>query len=130
MRYLTSLEIIEINSQILSKYNTESTLALVRNRNSLDYLIEVVSIESGNIIPYNSVYEKAAAYIETINTRHIFMQGNKRTSGLCAFTFLELNGVYTRDDLEDDEISETILAVAENRISFDDLVEWVKCITK
>lgn len=66
-------------------------------------------------------YALAAAYAFGIAKAHAFVDGNKRTAFVAAFTFLRLNGIAIRpdpgvgvrmmEDLASDEISEQEFAV-------------------
>jgi death-on-curing protein len=61
-------------------------------------------------------YALAAAYAFAIAKAHAFVDGNKRTAFVAAFTFLRLNGIETRpepkigvrmmEDLASDQVSE------------------------
>jgi len=44
------------------------------------------------------VFDIAAAYAYGIAKAHAFVDGNKRTAFVAAFTFLRLNGVFARPD--------------------------------
>lgn len=66
------------------------------------------------------VFAIAAAYAYGIAKAHAFVDGNKRTAFVAAFTFLRLNGVYLRpdpgkgvrmmEDLAVDQVSEDAFA--------------------
>ncbi len=43
---------------------------------------------------YDTIYKKAACYLESIIRMHPFPDGNKRTAILTTFSFLHLNGFY------------------------------------
>lgn len=74
---------------------------------------------------YPSVYEKAAVYHYHLASGHCFNDGNKRTSYLAAFTFLDINGY----DLiaTDDEVYDWTLKLADSfgRPSFKEAVIWI-----
>jgi death-on-curing protein len=54
---------------------------------------------------------------------HPFSDGNKRTTFLAAATFLELNGYDLRAD---DEVVETMRAVADKRLTETELASWIR----
>ncbi len=70
------------------------------------------------------IFEMAAAYISGIVKNHPFIDGNKRTGFLAAYTFLGINGW----QLEASEIDATlqVLALADSRLSDDELTIWLR----
>jgi len=70
------------------------------------------------------IFEMAAAYASGIVKNHPFIDGNKRTGFLAAYTFLGINGW----QLEASEVEATlqILALADSRLSDDELTIWLR----
>lgn len=66
----------------------------------------------------------AAAYAFGIAKNHPFIDGNKRTALAVMRTFLSLNGHDL--DASQEEKYTTFLKMADNRLSEDELVEWVR----
>jgi death on curing protein len=73
---------------------------------------------------YPGLFMKAAVYMHGFATAQYFVDGNKRTSYLCAFVFLKLNG-YTIV-VEDDDLYYTALDVANKKITLEELAEWLE----
>lgn len=85
-------------------------------------LLEMVCTRAMNRASYEDadVFAIAAAYAYSIAKAHAFVDGNKRTAFVAAFTFLRLNGVYLRpdpgkgvrmmEDLAADQVSEGAFA--------------------
>lgn len=71
-----------------------------------------------------TVFELAAAYAFGIARNHPFLDGNKRTALVCAFTFLELNGWEVRAPEADAVIA--FLALADGSMSEKDMAAWLK----
>lgn len=71
-----------------------------------------------------SLFDLAAAYCYGIVRNHPFVDGNKRTGFMVAYTFLGLNGY----DLRAPEVEATsvVLAVAAGEISEEDLADWFR----
>lgn len=62
---------------------------------------------------YPSIWEKAAALLQSLARNHAFIDGNKRTAWLAAATFLGVNGHPADDPLADEDAAEElVLAVA------------------
>lgn len=85
-------------------------------------LLEMGCSRPMNLVAYGDpdVFEIAAAYAYGIAKAHAFVDGNKRTAFVAAFTFLRLNGVTVRpdpalgvrkmEDLAADKVSEKAFA--------------------
>lgn len=86
-----------------------------------------------NLAAYDDpdVFEIAAAYAYGIAKAHAFVDGNKRTAFVAAFTFLRLNGVFVRpdpaagvrnmEDLASDKVSEAEFAAWLRELSSGDV---------
>lgn len=63
-------------------------------------LLEMGCARAMNLAAYGSpdVFDIAAAYAFGISKAHAFVDGNKRTAFVAAFTFLRLNGLNVRPD--------------------------------
>jgi death-on-curing protein len=71
-----------------------------------------------------SVFDLAAVYAAGIILNHPFVDGNKRTSFLAAYIFLEIHGWnITASEVE---AVETVLALALKAIDEDNLSNWLK----
>ena len=73
---------------------------------------------------YPSAAEKAARYAYGIVNNHPFADGNKRTGAACMGAFLRGNGY--RFKPRANEFYDTIIAVADGSMGFDELVSWVE----
>ena len=125
MKYLTPEEIIEINREIiLNTGGLKSGAGFLSNPNSLYYLIEIINFKLYGSEIYPLLFQKASLYAYNIITRHIFQDGNKRTGMICAFYFLEINGVFIGEKVTDNEILETALGIANHLINFEELCDW------
>jgi death-on-curing protein len=65
----------------------------------------------------------AAAYLFHLVKNHPFIDGNKRTSLVCALHFLFLNGMTVEAD--PDELADVVLEVAEGKRDKPALAEWL-----
>lgn len=73
-----------------------------------------------------SIYGLAAIYGYHICKNHAFNDGNKRTAVVAMMVFLDING-YDINTSEND-IIETILAVASNKIDKQQLASWLESV--
>lgn len=96
-------------------------------------LLEMGCTRPMNLVAYGDpdVFEVAAAYAYGIAKAHAFVDGNKRTAFVAAFTFLRLNGVFVRpdtasgvrkmEDLVSDKVSEAEFATWLRNLSSGDV---------
>lgn len=97
-----------------------------RDHGKLEGALGVPYSGYGDYENYPSIIEKAAVYHYFLASGHCFIDGNKRTSYLAAFTFLDWNGY----DLvaTDDDVYEWTLQLAqkkEERPPFIEAAMWI-----
>lgn len=66
---------------------------------------------------YPTIWEKAAAFLQSLARNHGFVDGNKRTAWTCAVAFLEVNGHPLDPGFDQYAAEYLVLAVAEDVIS-------------
>jgi death on curing protein len=66
---------------------------------------------------YATVWEKAAALLQSLACNHGWVDGNKRTAWVAALTFLTVNGHPLDPAFDEDAAEEFMVAVAEGRYS-------------
>ena len=123
LKYLTVDDILEVAEDQVGRYQ-------LLNENQLHYLVQIVSEKIGDTELFPTLAQKAAVYAHHIITRHIFLDGNKRTGMHCAFLFFELNGFFHPDGI-DDSIVELGLKIADGTIDdinviADQLQSWLE----
>lgn len=72
---------------------------------------------------YPSPLKRAAVLVERIANVHAFLDGNKRTAWMCGVVYLEQCG-FNLEDVEDNDVVELMVSVAENRISVEAIAMW------
>ena len=85
LKYLTVDDILEVAEEQVGQYQ-------LLNENQLHYLVQIVGETIGDTELFPTLAQKAAVYAHHIITRHIFLDGNKRTGMHSAILFFELNG--------------------------------------
>ena len=73
---------------------------------------------------YQGIFLKAAVYLESIATYHVFLDGNKRTAIAIAARFLYMNG-YTLT-ASNKEVERFVLKVAVKKHSLAKIAQWFK----
>lgn len=94
-KFLTKEEVISAHYFIMKRMN-DAEQAGVRDHGLLDSAVHrpLQSILGADAYP--SLFDKAAALLESLVKNHCFHNGNKRTAYLVAKSFLLLNGHHLR----------------------------------
>lgn len=95
----------------------------VRDEALLDSALENAFAGFGGQEFYPTKEEKGARLGYTLISNHAFVDGNKRIGMYVMLTFLEVNGI--RLECTNDEVVEVGLAVADGRMSYEELRDWV-----
>jgi len=77
---------------------------------------------------YPTKEEKAARLGFALISNHAFVDGNKRIGMYIMLTFLEVNGLRARPTSE--EVVRVGLGVAAGEIKYDELLAWVRKVTR
>lgn len=109
LKYLTIEDILVVAENHVGNFQ-------IIKENQLQYLIEAVCAQFGNIELYPTLYQKAAVYAHHIITGHIFFDGNKRVGMHCAILFLALNDCSFQSNI-DDSIIDLGLKIADGSIT-------------
>lgn len=73
---------------------------------------------------YPTIYKKAASYMITIAKGHFFIDGNKRTAIMTAYSFLSKNSYELV--VTDEELYDICISVATDKLSESELAMWIK----
>ena len=68
--------------------------------------------------------EKAARLGFVLVSNHAFVDGNKRIGLYVMLAFLEVNGI--KLETNDDELIELGLGLAQGKLKYEDLLQWIK----
>lgn len=88
--FLTLDEVIEIHREIIERYG--GSLG-IRDLGLLESAVAMPQAGVGDQYFHSDLLEMAAAYLFHIVRNHPFIDGNKRTGAMAAYTFLKLNRV-------------------------------------
>lgn len=95
------------------------------NPDALDYVVEAVGAEMFGAPLYPSVVRKAAVYLFSIVSNHVFQDGNKRTGLEVALVFPDQNGFEIRRELPNTELTEFVLSVAAGQLTLAQITDWL-----
>ena len=96
-------------------------------------ILDLERVEAAIARPYAGYHRlianKIAALVHGVVQNHGFTDGNKRTAVLLMGLLLNKSGyrlTECADDDLNDAVEEMVVAIADTRMSFDDLVDWFK----
>ncbi len=95
----------------------------VRDEGLLDSALESAFSGFGDREFYPTKEEKGARLGYCLISNHAFVDGNKRIGIYVMLSFLEMNGI--RLQCSDREIVEIGLALADGKMSYEELLRWV-----
>ena len=114
--YLTILDVLAIHQDQIERYGGPHG---VRDPGLLEAAL--FRPQSGY---YDGVISQAAALWESLGQNHPFIDGNKRTSFACTYTFLAINGYMINQDAE--KTYEFIMGLYEtSTFTMDNLEAWL-----
>lgn len=121
MKYLTSEDILVIHAKLIDETGGSHG---VRDVNLLISLAERPKTSFGGSEVYQTIFEKAAVYLESLVRYHVFVDGNKRTAFVSASRFLFLNGYEFR--ASNIEVEKFVLKVATEKLDIVTIATWLK----
>ena len=111
---------------LLHKMIMEQTGGLdgIRDFGLLESALESAYATFDNKELFPSKEEKAARIAVGLVSNHAFVDGNKRIGMYVLLTFLEVNGLPL--EVTDDEVVEVGLKLAEGKMRYEELLQWIK----
>jgi death-on-curing protein len=94
----------------------------LRNRGSLEYILEAIAEPVFGVHQFQSMKEKAAALGHAIISRHVFVDGCKRTGVHAAWAFLRANNAGVSLD---HTIEQLAVDMADGVATRDDFLAWL-----
>jgi death on curing protein len=92
-------------------------------------VVSLAAIHSAIGRPYSGyhrpIHRKAAALMHALVQNHGFVDGNKRSALIVTLLMIERSGYLLHLD-GSERIDDTVVSIAEGKMSFDDLVEWFR----
>lgn len=119
--WLTLESIHAIHSMSISRFAGGDGL---KDKNALEISLSRPLQHFGYADPAPSIFELAAIYCSGIVKSHPFIDGNKRTGFMAAYTFLGINDY--RFEASEEETALQILALADDRLTDEELTAWLE----
>lgn len=120
MKRLSKEQILMLHSQLIEEYGGSDG---VRDYNLLDSALENPFQSFGGEELYPTLQAKAARLGYGLIKNHCIIDGNKRIGTHAMLVFLAINGIEL--DYTQKELYETILAIADGILEYEDLLKWI-----
>lgn len=120
MKRLSKEQILMLHSQLIEEYGGSDG---VRDYNLLDSALENPFQSFGGEELYPTLQAKAARLGYGLIKNHCMIDGNKRIGIHAMLVFLAINGIEL--DYTQKELYETILAIADGSLEYEDLLKWI-----
>ncbi|MER7539116.1 type II toxin-antitoxin system death-on-curing family toxin [Streptomyces sp. NPDC097704] len=95
---------------VVAEHAVDDQDVVVRDAGLLESAVHRPSAAMFGEEAYPDLLDKAAALLQSLAVNHPFLDGNKRTAWLSCVTFLAMNGVQLRPDI--DAAERLVIAVA------------------
>lgn len=120
MKRLSKEQILMLHSQLIEEYGGSDG---VRDYNLLDSALENPFQSFGGEELYPTLQAKAARLGYGLIKNHCMIDGNKRIGTHAMLVFLAINGIEL--DYTQKELYETILAIVDGSLEYEDLLKWI-----
>lgn len=135
MEYLQFEDIVLINEMTIEQHGGNFVPPNnFLHEEALHYVLDSVAAEMFSAPLYPTIPDKAAVYLFSIISNHIFSDGNKRTGLEAALLFLKLNHYYLQagvvdqqqgaTEIQNDELYDFTIAVASGERNLDEVRAW------
>lgn len=118
--FIEKAEILSIHDELIRQ---DGGSFGIRDEGLLDSAIYQPQATFGGELLHPTIAEQAAAYLFHITNNHAFIDGNKRTAFAAMVTFLNLNEYEL--NMTQEQAYELTIKVAENKISKEELIEFL-----
>lgn len=122
INYISFEYVIEVHDHLIREYGGASGIL---NEGLLRSALEMPKTRFSGKDLHRTVFDKTAAYLFHLIKNHAFLDGNKRTSSMCAMMFFESN--FKGDfSISDDEYQKLILDVAKGKVLKKEIAQFFR----
>lgn len=124
MKYLTSSEVVLIHARVIQRTGGSQG---IRDIGLLESAVARPQATFDQNELYPTLWDKAAALMESLISNHSFVDGNKRTGVVAVGLFLERNG-YTLT-ASNEEVYDFTVKIAQRKANLEEIAQWLKTMT-
>lgn len=125
IHFITIDQVLFIHDQMVKRFGGSFG---IRDMGLIESAVARPQASFGGKYLYNSIFDKAAALLQSLLKNHAFVDGNKRTALTSAGLFLKVNN-YTLINNHKDEV-EFAVKVDNGNLSVEEIAQWLKEHTK
>lgn len=119
-RYISIEEVLFILDQAVKRFGGSFG---IRDIGLIESAVGRPQASFGGDDLYETIFDKAAAFMHSLLKNHAFVDGNKRTSLACVGIFLKING-YDLENMGKDELK-FAMEVENETLSLEDIAQWL-----
>ena len=118
-------EIASLNQEAVRRFGglSNSGAEGFLNRDRLEYVLESTLFPVFGHSPYPTAVDKIAAIAQANISRHVFLDGNKRTGLAVIYALAHMNGFSFRPTREDEDF---MVRIASEKLSPRQVAAWLK----
>ncbi|MHA1450357.1 MAG: type II toxin-antitoxin system death-on-curing family toxin [Candidatus Hodarchaeales archaeon] len=121
MFYITKEQVLSVYDKVITKFGGERGII---SEDILEQCLEIPYQKYYDKEIYQSIEEKAAAFLFNIINLHPFVDGNKRTGYIITRVFLLMNG-YDFNCTEEERYN-FIIGIASNEENLESTIAWIR----
>ena len=121
MKYLTPQQVLAIHDQMVKRFGGSIG---VRDIGLVESAVARPQATFDGVDLYDTIFDKAAALLQSLLKNHPFVDGNKRTALTSAGIFLKMNG-YNLKNYHEEEV-EFGVNVDNKHLSIEEISAWLK----
>ncbi len=115
-------EVLSIHEKVIAEFGGGIG---IRDSNLLKSAIERPSATFDSVDLYPKIEDKISAILESVVKNHPFIDGNKRTGYVLMRYLLLISGKDIKAN--ENEKYKFIIGIAEGKLSFEEIQEWIVC---
>lgn len=119
--YLSIVQVLAIHDQMIKRFGGSFG---IRDLSLIESALGRPQVTFDGIDLYASIFDKAAALLQSLLKNHPFVDGNKRTALTSAGIFLQMNGYMLLNNHEEEV--EFAVKVDNERLSLGEISSWLK----
>jgi death on curing protein len=121
VKYLTPQQVLLIHDQMVKRFGGSHG---IRDIGLVESAVARPRATFDGMDLYESIFEKAAALLQSLLKNHPFVDGNKRTALVSAAIFMKMNG-YNLINQHEEEV-EFGVNVDNKRLSLEKIAKWLE----
>lgn len=125
VNFIIITQVLFIHDQMVKRFGGSFG---IRDMGLIESAVARPQASFGGKYLYNSLFDKAAALLQSLLKNHAFVDGNKRTALTSAGVFLKINNLKLINNHQEEV--EFAVSVDNGNLSVEEIAKWLKLHTK